>query len=186
MNRDVEKLLVEMIRLKEILERMPNAFHSINTNPLSGSNYVPGHLWIRWGKFSAPLSKRCPATSGLQFPPFLVMDAFLGRKKYDSFLGREGLHLRAWLPSNLRAFIAAIEYHYSIPEFVKQSGDPRLMGVLEGIIEAYSGERGFLGTHRCVKVFFAPFQPSRESCCPGVSAVAADVLPATLTTVGMI
>ncbi|KAK4150833.1 sulfite reductase [NADPH] flavoprotein alpha-component [Chaetomidium leptoderma] len=152
MTRNVEGLLREMVRLKEILERMPNAFHTINTNPNSGENYVPGHQWVRWGKFSAPLSKRCPASSGLQFPPFLVMDAFLGRKKYASFLGKEGLHLRAWLPSNLRAFIAAIEYHYSIPEFVKQSGDPRLMGVLDGIIEAYTGERGFMGTHR-YKVF---------------------------------
>ena len=152
MNRNIEGLLREMIRLKEILERMPNAFHSINTNPNSGENYVPGHQWVRWGKFSAPLSKRCPASSGLQFPPFLVMDAFLGRKKYDSFLGAEGLHLRAWLPSNLRAFIAAIDYHYSIPEFVRNSGDPRLMGVLDGIVEAYTGERGFMGTHR-YKVF---------------------------------
>jgi len=152
MNRNIEGLLRELIRLKEILERMPNAFHSINTNPNSGENYVPGHQWVRWGKFSAPLSKRCPASSGLQFPPFLVMDAFLGRKKYDSFLGAEGIHLRAWLPSNLRAFIAAIEYHYRIPEFVKESGDPRLMGVLDGIVEAYTGERGFMGTHR-YKVF---------------------------------
>ncbi|KAI1376652.1 hypothetical protein F4677DRAFT_84366 [Hypoxylon crocopeplum] len=152
MNKNVEGLLREMIRLKEILERMPTAFHSINVNPNSGENYVPVHQWIRWGKFSTPLSKRCPASSGLQFPPFLVMDAFLGRKKYTSFLGLEGVHLRAWLPSNLRAFIAAIEYHYRIPEFVQQSGDPRLMGVLDGIIEAYTGERGFMGTHR-YKVF---------------------------------
>ncbi|KAK3938520.1 sulfite reductase [NADPH] flavoprotein alpha-component [Diplogelasinospora grovesii] len=140
MYRNVEGLLREMVRLKEILERMPNAFHSINTNPNSGENYVPGHY------------KRCPASSGLQFPPFLVMDAFLGRKKYDSFLGAEGLHLRAWLPSNWRAFIAAIEHHYRIPEFVRESGDLRLMGVLDGIVEAYTGERGFMGTHR-YKVF---------------------------------
>ncbi|GKT49717.1 sulfite reductase [NADPH] flavoprotein component [Colletotrichum spaethianum] len=152
MNRNNEGLLREMIRLKEILERMPNAFHSISTNPSSGDNYVSAAEWVRWGKFSAPLSKRCPAASGLQFPPYLLMDAFLGRKKYDSFLGNEGLHLRAWLPSNLRAFIAAVEYHYCIPEYVKESGDPRLMGVLDGIIEAYTGERGFMGTHR-YKVF---------------------------------
>lgn len=152
MSGNVEGLLHAMIRLKEILERMPNAFHSISTNPNSGDNYVSATEWVRWGKFSAPLSKRCPAASGLQFPPYLVMDAFLGRKKYDSFLGGEGLHLRAWLPSNLRAFIASIEYHYRVPEFVKQSGDPRLMGVLDGIIEAYTGERGFMGTHR-YKVF---------------------------------
>jgi len=152
MNRNIEGLVAEMIRLKEILERMPNAFHSISTNPNSGDNFVSATEWTRWGKFSSPLSKRCPAASGLQFPPYLLMDAFLGRKKYDSFLGNEGLHLRAWLPSNLRAFIAAIEYHYRIPEFVAQSGDPRLVGVLDGIIEAYTGERGFMGAHR-YKVF---------------------------------
>lgn len=152
MNHNIDGLLREMVRLKEILERMPNAFHSISTNPSSGDNYVSATEWVRWGKFSAPLSKRCPAASGLQFPPYLLMDAFLGRKKYDSFLGAEGVHLRAWLPSNLRAFIAAVEYHYRIPEFVEQSGDPRLKGVLDGIIEAYTGERGFMGAHR-YKVF---------------------------------
>lgn len=77
------------------------------------------------------------------------MDAFLGRKKYDSFLGLEALHLRAWLPLNIRAFIAAVEQYYTIPEYVKASGDSRLMGVLDGIVESYTGERGFMGTHRC-------------------------------------
>jgi adenine C2-methylase RlmN of 23S rRNA A2503 and tRNA A37 len=81
MNKNVEGLLKEMIRLKEILERMPNAFHTISVNPNAGENYVKGQQWVRWGHFSAPLSRRCPATSGLQFPPYLVMDAFLGRKK---------------------------------------------------------------------------------------------------------
>lgn len=127
MSRNREGLLRELIRLKEILERMPNAFHTISMNPKSGENYVSPAEWVRWAKFSAPLSKRCPATSGLQFPPYLVMDAFLGRKKYDSFLGAEGVHLRAWLPSNWRAFIAAIEYHYQIPDYVAKSGDPELM-----------------------------------------------------------
>ncbi|ORY62605.1 sulfite reductase flavo protein alpha-component [Pseudomassariella vexata] len=152
MNRNVEGLLREMIRLKEILERMPAAFHTISPNPSSGENFVSADEWVRWAKFSAPLSKRCPASSGLQFPPYLLMDAFLGRKKYGSFLGAEGIHLRAWQPSNLRAFIAAVEYHYSVPEFVAKSGDPRLMGVFDGIVEAYTGERGFMGVHR-YKVF---------------------------------
>lgn len=152
MRRDNDGLLRELVRLKEILERMPNAFHSISPNDRAGENYVSPAEWVRWAKFSAPLSKRCPATSGLQFPPYLVMDAFLGRAKYDSFLGAEGVHLRAWLPSNLRAFIASIEYHYQIPEYVKSSGDPRLIGVLDGVVEAYTGERGFMGAHR-YKVF---------------------------------
>ncbi|KAF3045411.1 hypothetical protein E8E11_008612 [Didymella keratinophila] len=98
MNRNNEGLLRELIRLREILERMPTAFNTISPNDKSGENYVSPTEW---------------------FPPYLVMDAFLGRKKYDSFLGAEGVHLRAWLPSNLRASIASIEYHYRIPEYVK-------------------------------------------------------------------
>ncbi|KAF2844682.1 hypothetical protein T440DRAFT_493968 [Plenodomus tracheiphilus IPT5] len=131
MNKNNEGLLRELIRLKEILERMPAAFNTISPNSRSGENYVSPAEW---------------------FPPYLVMDAFLGRKKYDSFLGAEGVHLRAWLPSNLRAFIAAIDYYHRIPEYVKASGDPRLIGVLDGVVEAYTGERGFMGVHR-YKVF---------------------------------
>ncbi|KAK1991961.1 hypothetical protein LX36DRAFT_753284 [Colletotrichum falcatum] len=57
------------------------------------------------------------------------------------------------------AFIAAISYHYSVPEFVRQSGDPRVMGVLYGIVEAYTGERGFMGVHS-YKVFgISEFSP---------------------------
>jgi hypothetical protein len=77
------------------------------------------------------------------------MDSFLGRVKYNSFLGTEAFHVRSWQPMNIRAFLAAIEYHYQVPAYVKASGDPCLMGVLQGIVESYAGERGFLGTHRC-------------------------------------
>lgn len=47
MNRDNEGLLREMVRLKEILERMPNAFHTISPNPMSGDNYVPANEYVR-------------------------------------------------------------------------------------------------------------------------------------------
>jgi len=119
----------------------------VSKGPIFADNAQWGQ---RYAKFSAPLSKRVPALSGLALPVFLLMDAFLNRTKYDSFLGLEALHLRAWLPMNIRAFIAAVEYHYQVPAFVKASGDPRLIGVLDGIVEAYAGERGFMGTHRCV------------------------------------
>ena len=149
MTRNKDGLLRELIKLKEIVDQLPNVFHKISVNPNAGENFANPVEWgQRYAKFSAPLSKRVPALSGLALPPFLLLDAFLGRTKYDSFLGSEALHLRAWLPMNIRAFIAAIEYHYQVPAFVKESGDPRLNGVLEGIVESYTGERGFMGTHR--------------------------------------
>ncbi|ETI24376.1 hypothetical protein G647_03745 [Cladophialophora carrionii CBS 160.54] len=149
MLRDKEGLLRELIKLKAIVDRFVHVFQKISVNPNSGENFANPVEWgQRYAKFSAPLSKRVPALSGLALPVFLLMDAFIGRRKYDSFLGREALHLRAWLPMNIRAFIAAIEYHYQVPAFVKESGDPRLMGVMEGILEAYLSERGWFGTHR--------------------------------------
>ncbi|PGH21294.1 hypothetical protein AJ80_03344 [Polytolypa hystricis UAMH7299] len=149
MLRDNDGLLRDLIDLKALIDQLPYVFHKISVNANSGENFANPVEWgQRYAKFSAPLSKRVPALSGLALPMFLLLDAFLGRKNYDSFLGAEALHLRAWLPLNIRAFIAAIEYHYQIPDYVKESRDPRLVGVLEGIVESYAGERGFMGTHR--------------------------------------
>ncbi|PVH94808.1 hypothetical protein DM02DRAFT_675942 [Periconia macrospinosa] len=149
MQKDKEGLLRELIRLKHIVDQLPFVFHKISVNPNAGEQFANPVEWgQRYAKFSAPLSKRVPALSGLALPLFLLMDAFFGRKKYGSFLGIEAIHLRRWLPLNIRAFIAAVEGHYQVPEFVKASGDAKLEGVLEGLVESYSGERGFMGTHR--------------------------------------
>ncbi|CAI4219731.1 unnamed protein product [Parascedosporium putredinis] len=151
MTRNVEGLLREMVRLKEILERMPNAFHSISTNPNSGDNYVSAMEWVRWGKFSAPLSKRCPAASGLQFSPtssWMPSSAakvrLLPRQR-----GSPPPRLAAFQPEGLYRCHRVPLSHSRVRRRV---GRPRLMGVLDGIIEAYTGERGFMGTHR-YKVF---------------------------------
>ncbi|KAF8536061.1 hypothetical protein BDD12DRAFT_935731 [Trichophaea hybrida] len=147
--RDNEGLLGELIKLKEIIDQLGHVFHKISVNPRSGEQFANPVEWgQRYAKFSAPLSNRVPALSGLALPLFQLMDAFLGRTKYDTFLGLEALHLRAWLPLNHRAFIAAIEQYYQVPAYVASTGDRRLIGVLGGIVESYAGERGFMGTHR--------------------------------------
>ncbi|KAF8471890.1 hypothetical protein BDZ91DRAFT_716758 [Kalaharituber pfeilii] len=149
MERDNEGLLEELVNLKEIIDQLGYVFHKISVNPGSGEQFANPVEWgQRYAKFSAPLSKRVPALSGLALPLFQLMDAFLGRTKYDTFLGLEALHLRSWLPLNHRAFIAAIEQFYQVPKYVAASGDRRLIGVLDGIVESYAGERGFMGTHR--------------------------------------
>ena len=71
------------------------------------------------------------------------------RSNFKSFLGIESIHLRAWMPLNVRAFTAAIENHYPVVPYIKASRDPRLIGVLDAIVESYAGEKGFMGTHRC-------------------------------------
>ncbi|KAF8750893.1 Indoleamine 2,3-dioxygenase [Rhizoctonia solani] len=149
MERDNEGLLEALIKLKAVVDQLPYVFHKISVNPGSGENFAHPVEWgQRYAKWSAPLSARVPALSGLFLPLFQTMDAFLGRTNFTSFLGVESIHLRAWMPLNIRAFLAAIEHSYSVPEYVRKSGDPRLMGVMDGIVEGYAGERGFMGTHR--------------------------------------
>lgn len=149
MLRNKDGLLRELVSLKRIVDQFTHVFAKISVNDNAGENFANPVEWGQcYAKFSAPLSSRVPALSGLALPVFLLMDAVIGRTKYDTFLGKEALHLRAWLPMNIRAFIAAVEYHYQIPTFVKESNDPRLMGVWDGIIESYLGERGWMGTHR--------------------------------------
>ncbi|ETN42751.1 uncharacterized protein HMPREF1541_01909 [Cyphellophora europaea CBS 101466] len=149
MLRKKDGLLRELINMKRIVDQFVHVFQKISVNNNAGENFANPVEWgQRYAKFSAPLSPRVPALSGLALPVFLLMDAFMGRTKYDTFLGKEALHLRAWLPMNIRAFIAAVEYHYQVATFVKESNDPRLMGVWEGLVESYLGERGWMGTHR--------------------------------------
>jgi hypothetical protein len=52
------------------------------------------------------------------------------------------------MPLNIRAFFAAIETYYPVVPYIQASGDPRLIGVLDAIVESYAGEKGFMGTHR--------------------------------------
>ncbi|KFY97185.1 hypothetical protein V498_02205 [Pseudogymnoascus sp. VKM F-4517 (FW-2822)] len=149
MMRDDQALLRTLVKIKECVDQLSHVFHKMSVNPSAGENFANPVVWgSRFIKWTAPLSSRVPAMSGLALPLFLVMDVFLGRSKYDSFLGVEALHLRSWSPMNIRAFIAAIESVYRVPDYVEASGDPCLKGVLHGIVEAYAGERGFMGTHR--------------------------------------
>ncbi|CCA74881.1 related to nitric-oxide synthase, salivary gland [Serendipita indica DSM 11827] len=149
MEKDNDGLLVELIKLKEIIDQLSYVFHKISVNPHSGENFAPPASWGQgYAKFSAPLSKRVPALSGLFLPVFQCMDAFLMRTNFKSFLGIESIHLRAWMPLNIRAFLAAIENHYPVVPYIQKSGDPRLIGVLDAIVESYAGEKGFMGTHR--------------------------------------
>lgn len=48
------------------------------------------------------------------------------------------------MPLNIRAFLASIENHYPVVPYIKASGDPRLIGVLDAIVEGYAGEKGFM------------------------------------------
>ncbi|THU86919.1 hypothetical protein K435DRAFT_867765 [Dendrothele bispora CBS 962.96] len=151
MEKDNDGLLVELVKLRQVVDQLLYVFHKISVNPHAGENFSPPASWGQgYAKFSAPLSERLPALSGLFLPIFQVMDTFLQRTSFTSFLGVESKHLRAWMPLNIRAFLAAIESEFDVVGYIRRGGrrDERLVGVLDAIVESYVGEKGFMGTHR--------------------------------------
>ncbi|KAK1221676.1 hypothetical protein PQX77_015506 [Marasmius sp. AFHP31] len=52
------------------------------------------------------------------------------------------------MPLNVRAFLAAIENHYPVVRYIKASGDPRLVGVLDAIAKITSRESIDCDPHR--------------------------------------
>jgi hypothetical protein len=117
-----------------------------------------------WGFLACIRSLTPPFRTGTAVSPmFHATDVFLGRSNYDSMLGKEALHLREWMPANHRAFLQALA-GVDTAAYIAHSNNPCLQGLWRSLIEAYAGERGFLGTHRykvygflelaCVALYF--------------------------------
>jgi cytochrome b involved in lipid metabolism len=94
-----------------------------------------------------PIHRGDLGPSGTSSPLFNALDAFFGRTRFDSFLGREIVLLRASYPPAWRAFVAALE-QTSIARHVERSASSALRDTWHDGLEAYAGERGFLGRHR--------------------------------------
>jgi len=85
--------------------------------------------------------------SGTSSPFFHLMDTFIERNKYETILGKEALFIREWYPEHWRNFLNAVD-KISISEYIKKCNDKALDGAFFNLVEAYSGDKGFLGVHR--------------------------------------
>eukprot|EP00736_Rhodelphis_marinus_P010532 Rmarinus@m.4439 len=153
MSEDYAGALKALVKIKRYIDAMVPILHQISVNPLSGT-YVDPIVWGKtFAKWSGPWGEGVPGLSGFMNPLFHVLDSFIGRKKYDSFLGKEAAHLRAWMPSNWKNFIDAVS-KFPITKFLadnENTDNPdikQMSGVMQGLLDGYAGERGFLGAHR--------------------------------------
>lgn len=78
---------------------------------------------------------------------FNVLDAFIGRDKHASRLGKAMQASEALLPENHRQFIQYIR-DANIKDFIQQCSDTSLKIKFQQISEAYAGKHGFLGIHK--------------------------------------
>lgn len=124
---------------------------AINPNP-DAPSYVDPVVWAKTvAPFAVPMKDGVQGPSGTSSPIFNTLDIFFGRKKYETFLGREIHGLRDTYPPLWREFLAAL-HEISVPEYVETRGKPHLRGLLSEARSVYAGPNGFLGRHR-MKVY---------------------------------
>ncbi|AKF09356.1 cytochrome b5 domain-containing protein [Sandaracinus amylolyticus] len=123
----------------------------IDPNP-RGRTHVDPVIWAKGvAPFAVPMQEGVQGPSGTSSPIFNTLDVFFGRKRYETFLGKEIHALRTTYPPLWRAFLAALQ-EISVPGYVATRGDANLRGLLQDVVAEYAGPNGFLGRHR-MKVY---------------------------------
>jgi len=143
-----EKVITGLKELKKVVSQVTESiFLKINPNPRS-KTYVDPVIWAKTvAPFAVPLKEGVQGPSGTSSPFFHLIDTFIERNKYDTILGKEALFIREWYPEHWRNFINAVS-KVSILDYIKKCDDENLDGAFYDFIEAYSGDKGFLGVHR--------------------------------------
>lgn len=147
-NSDNEALIKELSNIKEIIKHITKVSLP-KINPRRGSRtYVDPVIWAKTvAPFAVPLKDGVQGPSGTSSPFFHLMDVFLQRLNYDSILGQEALKIREWYPEHIRDFLFAVE-KISVPAYVTNSKDPKLLNAYNDMFNAYAGTEGFLGIHK--------------------------------------
>jgi sulfite reductase alpha subunit-like flavoprotein/cytochrome b involved in lipid metabolism len=123
----------------------------IDPNPYS-AHHVDQLVWAKTvAPFAFPIRPGELGLSGGGSPVFHCLDLLFQRKDYQSQIGQELLHLRNWMPPDLLAFLQAVEA-LQLPQFVQEYGSLSQQNLYRQTVEAYAGERGWLGLHR-LKVY---------------------------------
>ncbi|MEY2819619.1 MAG: hypothetical protein RL275_3082 [Chloroflexota bacterium] len=138
----------ELLRMVNILRYISEvAVHKINPNPY-GRTYVDQVVWAKMvAPFAVPFIPGRSGPSGTAAPLFFYIDAFLGRQSYASVLGHETANLLAGSPSHWRSLVEAVG-KISVRDLISRSGSSTLKGLFNTLLEAYAGDKGYLGTHR--------------------------------------
>ncbi|MFG1922066.1 FHA domain-containing protein [Cryptosporangium sp. NPDC048952] len=139
----VEAALLTMLeRLQHVTQTI---YPQIDPNPRS-ANHLDLVLWAKTvGTSGVPIFDGAPSPAGTAQPQIHALDAFFGRKSYHSTVGRQSLQLRAQMPRHWRELIEALN-QVSVSEYVRDR--PDLRGLYAAVLDAYIGDRGWMGLHR--------------------------------------
>ncbi|MEA2844715.1 MAG: hypothetical protein QOJ69_2386, partial [Actinomycetota bacterium] len=145
---DPAGLELEIAAMQDVIERLTyGSFLKVDANPHSAT-YVDPVVWAKTvAPFAVSISQGAHAISGAAAPIFQLLDAFVGRSRFDSRIGRETRSLQSGYPREMREFLHALA-GTSVGAYVGRCGSRRLSGLWQGLLDAYVGNHGFLGVHR--------------------------------------
>lgn len=142
-------------KIKQCLAAISDDFRAVteSLSSISLFKYAPNFcnpiIWARTaGVFTHPVRPNSMGPGAGGTPYIHLIDIFLHREHYDSRIGKEQLKFidRADTKHTKRFLSAVAEI--SIKKYIASKGDNEMMGLYSGLIESFSGDKGFLGAHR--------------------------------------
>ncbi|MFC7761037.1 FHA domain-containing protein [Catellatospora bangladeshensis] len=105
-------------------------------------------LWAKTvGTAGVPIFDGAPSPSGTAQPQIHALDAFLERRDYGSLVGQQSTYLAGYFPRHWQELVAALR-EVSVRQYVEDSRSSALRGVYNAMLNAYVGDRGWMGLHR--------------------------------------
>lgn len=149
---DREAVEAEMMTIISCLQRViRESLLKINPNP-AGQTHVDPVTWAKTvAPFAVPFVEGVLGPSGTSSPIFNFLDVFFGRKKFESFLGKEIRQLRGTYPPLWQELLVGLS-EVSVGDYIAKIDDANLTGLWREGLDAYTGDQGFLGRHR-MKVY---------------------------------
>ncbi len=105
-------------------------------------------LWAKTvGTAGVPIFDGAPSPSGTAQPQIHALDAFLERQDFASVVGQQSVYLAGFFPRHWQELVAALR-EVSVRQYIERTRSSALRGVYNAMLDAYLGDRGWMGLHR--------------------------------------
>jgi sulfite reductase (NADPH) flavoprotein alpha-component len=137
-------LLVILDRLQHVTQAI---YPQIDPNPRA-RHPLDQVLWAKTvGTAGVPIFDGAPSPSGTAQPQIHALDAFLERQDYGSLVGQQSVYLAGFFPRHWQELVAALR-EVSVRQYVEDTRNAALRGIYNAMLDAYVGDRGWMGQHR--------------------------------------
>ncbi len=137
-------LLVILDQLQHVTQAI---YPQIDPNP-RGRHPLDQVLWAKTvGTAGVPIFDGAPSPSGTAQPQIHAIDAFLERQDYGSLVGQQSIYLAGFFPRHWQELVAALR-EVSVRQYVEDTRNSNLRGIYNAMLDAYVGDRGWMGLHR--------------------------------------